>query len=59
VLGLLSELRARALELCERVLAHNAQLAPSALEGSRRVIAYVGQTVIEAQEKDDDRDEDE
>jgi len=50
VLGLLSEGRARARALCERVQQVNDELAPDNAAGSRRVIAYVGQTVLQDEE---------
>jgi hypothetical protein len=54
VLGLLGELRSRALGLCERVQAVNADLAPDRPPKCRRVTAYVGQTLIEDEENGDD-----
>jgi hypothetical protein len=56
VLGLLGELRGRALALCERVQAVNAEVAPDRPEKCRRVTAYVGQTLIE-DEEDGENDE--
>jgi predicted MarR family transcription regulator len=58
VLGLLSELRARSLELCERVQATNARLPREPHGASRRVSAYVGQTVIEDEMRSDDDGDD-
>ena len=58
VLGLLSELRGRALALCERVQTVNAKLTRDGLPAGRRVTAYVGQTVIEDEESlDEDVDD--
>jgi hypothetical protein len=54
VLGLLSELRGRSLELCERVQTQNAALASELPATLKRVTAYVGQTVIEEEEDADD-----
>jgi len=56
VLGLLGELRSRALALCVRVQAVNADLAPDRPAKCRRVTAYVGQTLIE-DEEDGESDE--
>ena len=56
VVGLLGELRRRALDLCERVQAVNSELAPEVPVGARRVTTYVGQTLIEDEEDADDED---
>jgi hypothetical protein len=58
VLGLLGDLRRRALDLCERVQAINQELAPAGAATARRVTAYVGQTVIEDEEETDDDNDD-
>jgi hypothetical protein len=55
VIGLLAELRARSLALCERVQAHNAAVGPLPAQ-ARRVISYVGQTVRDEREEDEERD---
>lgn len=52
--GLLAELRARVRELCERVMDFNAEHAPDQSPQGRRVIAYVGQTVISEEGELDD-----
>jgi hypothetical protein len=57
VLGLLSELRERALTLCERVQATNTRLASDAVPEGRRVTTYIGQTVIEDEESFDAKDD--
>lgn len=54
VLALLAETRARARALCERVLRVNAEQAPDSVRSGRRVIAYVGQTVLQDEERLDD-----
>jgi hypothetical protein len=50
VLGFLSETRARARSLCERVIDINGKLAPDHIQSGRRVIAYVGQAVVQDDE---------
>jgi hypothetical protein len=57
VLGLLSELRGRALALCERVQESNARLAKDGLPEGRRVTTYIGQTVIDDEESWDAKDD--
>ena len=54
VLELLADTRARTRALCEDVLRVNAERAPDTVRASRRVIAYVGQTVLQELEALDD-----
>jgi hypothetical protein len=56
VLGLLGDLRRRALDLCERVQTHNARQPAAVLARARRVTAYVGQTVMDEEVATDDDD---
>ena len=54
VLNLLADVRARMRALCERVQAVNEELAPDTQLSPRRVVAYVGQHVVQDEEGIDD-----